>query len=138
MFFYLHIHPLLQHKFLCHIHYGVHLPYPFHRILGIQFLCNALHFFCLIDDSIKHILCLLINFRKISSQFSAGQQPVICNYYKDRFLPLMDQLNMKHTPHSCRYTCSSMMHKTEIRDSIRKKIMGHSQDLLNLYTAGYR
>lgn len=53
------------------------------------------------------------------------------NYYKDRFLPLMDQLKIKHTPHCCRYTCSSLMHRAEVRETIRKKILGHSQDLIN-------
>lgn len=53
------------------------------------------------------------------------------NYYKDRFLPVMDQLKMEHTPHCCRYTFSSLMHKAEIRETIRKKIMGHKQDLIN-------
>lgn len=53
------------------------------------------------------------------------------NYHKKRFQPLMEQLGMDHTPHCCRYTCSSMMHKAEIRETIRKKILGHSQDLIN-------
>ena len=53
------------------------------------------------------------------------------NYYKQRFSPLMERLRMDHTPHCCRYTRSSLMHKAEIRDSIRKKIMSRSQDLLN-------
>ncbi len=60
-----------------------------------------------------------------------GEKFLYDNYYKQRFSPLMESLRMDHTPHCCRYTCSSLMHKAEIRDSIRKKIMGHSQDLLN-------
>lgn len=62
---------------------------------------------------------------------SNGEQFKYDNYYKKHFLPLMEQLGMDHTPHCCRYTCSSMMHKAEIRETIRKKILGHSQDLIN-------
>lgn len=62
---------------------------------------------------------------------SNGEQYKYDNYYKKHFLPLMEQLGMNHTPHCCRYTCSSMMHKAEIRETIRKKILGHSQDLIN-------
>lgn len=62
---------------------------------------------------------------------SNGEKFKYDNYYKKHFLPLMEQLGMDHTPHCCRYTCSSMMHKAEIRETIRKKILGHSQDLIN-------
>ena len=62
---------------------------------------------------------------------SNGEKFKYDNYHKKRFQPLMEQLGMDHTPHCCRYTCSSMMHKAEIRETIRKKILGHSQDLIN-------
>jgi integrase len=48
------------------------------------------------------------------------------NYYDSYFLPLMDNLNIKRTPHCCRHSCISMLAEAHIDQTIIKKIVGHS------------
>jgi integrase len=48
------------------------------------------------------------------------------NYYDSYFLPLMDNLGIKKTPHCCRHTCISMLAEARVDQTIIKKIVGHS------------
>ena len=46
-----------------------------------------------------------------------------CDTYWD---PLMEEYDMKHTPHDTRHTCISMMADAGVAPTIQKKIAGHS------------
>jgi integrase len=48
------------------------------------------------------------------------------NYYDSYFKPLMENLNIKRTPHCCRHTCISMLAEAHVDQTIIKKIVGHS------------
>ncbi len=48
------------------------------------------------------------------------------NYYVGYFRPLMEQLQMPHTPHCCRHTCISMLAEAGVDQTVIKKIVGHS------------
>lgn len=47
------------------------------------------------------------------------------NYYDSYWLPFMDQMNMKHTPHETRHTCISLLSSAGVDERIIKKIVGH-------------
>lgn len=46
--------------------------------------------------------------------------------YRIRFNKVMEQLNMKHTPHECRHTMRTRLDNLEINSVIIDRIMGHS------------
>lgn len=48
------------------------------------------------------------------------------NYYKERFIPIMEQLGMKHKPHDCRHTFATLMSNSEANEVSIRKIIGHS------------
>lgn len=48
------------------------------------------------------------------------------NYYDSYWAPLMEQLDMNHTPHCTRHTCISMLSEAGVQDTTIKKIVGHS------------
>ena len=48
------------------------------------------------------------------------------NYYREKFLPIMEQLNMKHKPHDCRHTFATLMSNSDANKTAIKKIIGHS------------
>ena len=47
------------------------------------------------------------------------------NYYDSYWLPFMEQMNMKHTPHETRHTCISLLTSAGVDERIIKKIVGH-------------
>lgn len=47
------------------------------------------------------------------------------NYYDSYWMPLIEVLNMKHTPHETRHTCISMLTVAGVSDKVIKKIVGH-------------
>lgn len=47
------------------------------------------------------------------------------NYYDSYWLPYMEQMNMKHTPHETRHTCVSLLTSAGVDERIVKKIVGH-------------
>lgn len=55
-----------------------------------------------------------------------GKQMKYDNYYKEKFIPIMDQLNMDHKPHDCRHTFATLMSNSDANKTAIKKIIGHS------------
>lgn len=47
------------------------------------------------------------------------------NYYDSYWMPLIETLSMKHTPHETRHTCISMLTVAGVDDKVIKKIVGH-------------
>ena len=47
------------------------------------------------------------------------------NYYDSYWMPLMEQMGMKHTPHETRHTCISLLTAQGVDERIIKKIVGH-------------
>lgn len=47
------------------------------------------------------------------------------NYYSSYWIPLMQQLNMKHRPHDTRHTCVSLLTAAKVDERIIKQIVGH-------------
>lgn len=47
------------------------------------------------------------------------------NYYDSYWSPLIQALNMDHTPHCTRHTCVSMLTVAGVDDKVIKKIVGH-------------
>jgi len=60
-----------------------------------------------------------------------GQKLTDCNFRKRYWHPLMQQLNMQHTPHECRHTFISQMVMRNANQTIVKKIVGH-KSIMNL------
>jgi len=58
------------------------------------------------------------------------------NYYKEKFTPIMEQLNMKHKPHDCRHTFATLMGNAGADTIALQKIIGHAsyQTTANIYT----
>lgn len=48
------------------------------------------------------------------------------NYYKEKFLPIMEQLNMKHKPHDTRHTFATLLNNADANSTSIKKLAGHS------------
>jgi len=48
------------------------------------------------------------------------------NYYRDKFTPIMVQLNMSHTPHDCRHTFATLMGNVGADTVALQKIIGHA------------
>lgn len=47
------------------------------------------------------------------------------NYYDSYWTPLMQQMNMEHTPHEARHTCVSLLADAGVDERMVKKIVGH-------------
>lgn len=67
---------------------------------------------------------------------SKGGQMIYATLRIHRWVPLMDELKMKHRPHDCRHTFASLMDNAGANKLSIKKIMGHaSQDITDrVYT----
>lgn len=48
------------------------------------------------------------------------------NYYREKFLPIMEQLGMSHKPHDTRHTFATLMNNAEANPTSIKKLIGHS------------
>lgn len=55
-----------------------------------------------------------------------GRKMQYDNYYRDKFIPVMEQLNMDHKPHDCRHTFATLMSNSDANKTAIKKIIGHS------------
>lgn len=55
-----------------------------------------------------------------------GKKMKYDNYYREKFLPIMEQLNMNHKPHDCRHTFATLMSNSDANKTAIKKIIGHS------------
>ena len=55
-----------------------------------------------------------------------GKQMKYDNYYREKFIPIMEQLNMDHKPHDCRHTFATLMSNSNANKTAIKKIIGHS------------
>lgn len=60
---------------------------------------------------------LILNFK--------GQKMKYDNYYREKFLPIMEQLNMKHRPHDCRHTFATLLSNANANATAIKKMIGH-------------
>lgn len=60
---------------------------------------------------------LIINFK--------GKKMKYDNYYKEKFIPIMEQLNMKHRPHDCRHTFATLLSNANANATAIKKMIGH-------------
>lgn len=54
-----------------------------------------------------------------------GQHTSYRNYYDSYWMPLVDQISVKHTPHDTRHTCITMLKNAGVEERIIKKIVGH-------------
>lgn len=65
-----------------------------------------------------------------------GKQFKYENYYKEKFTPIMEQLNFKHKPHDCRHTFATLMSNAGADIIALQKIIGHAsyQTTANIYT----
>lgn len=48
------------------------------------------------------------------------------NYYKKKFIPIMEYFKMTHKPHDCRHTFATLMSNSDANKVAIKKIIGHS------------
>jgi len=71
---------------------------------------------------------LVVNFRNEQMKYD--------NYYKEKWMPIIEQLEMNHTPHDCRHTCATLLDNAEANKLSIKRILGHaSQDITDkIYT----
>lgn len=66
---------------------------------------------------------------------SEGNKMQYSNYYFKRFMPLMEVLNMQHTPHDTRHTFATIMDNVGANKLSIKRILGHSsKDVTEGYT----
>ena len=56
----------------------------------------------------------------------AGEQLKYRNYIDAYFLPIMQEFNLKQTPHCCRHTCISLLAEAKVDPTTIKKIVGHA------------
>jgi len=65
-----------------------------------------------------------------------GKQFKYENYYKEKFTPIMEQLNFKHKPHDCRHTFGTLMSNAGANTIAIQKVMGHAsyETTANIYT----
>ena len=65
-----------------------------------------------------------------------GKQFKYENYYKEKFTPIMEQLNFKHKPHDCRHTFATLMSNAGADTIALQKIIGHASyaTTANIYT----
>ena len=57
---------------------------------------------------------------------SFGKQMKYSNYLREKFEPIMQQLNMKHRPHDCRHTFATLLNNAEANATSIKKLIGNS------------
>lgn len=57
---------------------------------------------------------------------SKGQKMKYDNYYREKWIPIMEMLNMKHKPHDARHTFATLMSNAEANPVSIKKLIGHS------------
>ena len=55
-----------------------------------------------------------------------GRKMKYDNYYREKFIPIMEQLNINHRPHDCRHTFATLMSNSDANKTAIKKIIGHS------------
>lgn len=55
-----------------------------------------------------------------------GKQMKYSNYYREKFTPIMEQLNMIHKPHDTRHTFATLMSNSNANKTSIKKLIGHS------------
>lgn len=55
-----------------------------------------------------------------------GKQMKYTNYYREKFIPIMEQLNMDHKPHDARHTFATLMSNSDANKTSIKKLIGHS------------
>lgn len=60
---------------------------------------------------------LIINYK--------GKKMKYDNYYREKFIPIMEQLNMKHRPHDCRHTFATLLSNANANSTAIKKMIGH-------------
>ena len=48
------------------------------------------------------------------------------NYYDSYWTPLIENLNMEHSPHDTRHTCISLLAESHVDQTMIKKIVGHA------------
>ena len=65
-----------------------------------------------------------------------GKQMKYSNYYREKWQPVMEQLNMDHTPHDCRHTFATLMANAGADKIALQKIIGHASYVTtaNIYT----
>ena len=54
-----------------------------------------------------------------------GKEMKYSNYYREKFLPIMENLNMKHRPHDCRHTFATLLSNANANSTAIKKMIGH-------------
>jgi integrase len=71
---------------------------------------------------------LIVNFKNEQMKYD--------NYYREKWIPTIEQLEMKHTPHDCRHTCATLLDNAGANKLSIKRILGHaSQDITDkIYT----
>ena len=60
---------------------------------------------------------LIVNFKEQKMKYD--------NYYREKFIPIMEQLNMKHRPHDCRHTFATLLSNANANATAIKKMIGH-------------
>lgn len=60
---------------------------------------------------------LIVNFKNKQMKYD--------NYYREKFIPIMEQLNMKHRPHDCRHTFATLLSNANANSTAIKKMIGH-------------
>lgn len=54
------------------------------------------------------------------------EQMLYDNYYREKFLPIMEQLGMSHKPHDTRHTFATLLNNAEANSTSIKKLIGHN------------
>jgi integrase len=75
--------------------------------------------FSLVETRVKenHEL-IIVNFKDEEMRYD--------NYYRERWMPIMEQLGMKHKPHDCRHTFATLLNNAEANKTSIKKLIGHN------------
>lgn len=60
---------------------------------------------------------LIVNFKNKQMKYD--------NYYREKFIPIMEQLNMIHRPHDCRHTFATLLSNANANATAIKKMIGH-------------
>jgi integrase len=70
----------------------------------------------------KRIECgneyLIVNFKNEQMKYD--------NYYKEKWMNIMDKLEMDHKPHDCRHTCATLLDNAGANKLSIKRILGHA------------
>jgi len=54
------------------------------------------------------------------------EQMLYDNYYREKFLPIMEQLGMSHKPRDARHTFATLLNNAEANSTSIKKLIGHN------------